>query len=333
MVAPLIALVLALPGDVAIRYANPDAKKVEIAGDLNGWSNPQPMRKEDGTWVFRRDLPEDARFEYKFVVDGNWILDPANPKKNDNGVGGENSVWEGPQYRFHGLEGKPKHPMRRSTLTVGGREIIVFAPENAKGLPLLVYGDGPNYEKYGRIQNVVMNLFENGDIDRPVILGLVPPRNRFQEYGVGWKAYGAYLLDEVVPAIRKATGASEKAKDLYVGGSSMGGLISLRLAEEFPGQVAGGVHAQSGAFVRMQNGPDFAETILPAALKKIAKGTKVWLCWGAFEGELTEGNVAAAKAIGALDLPYRTMATNEGHNWTAWRNRMAAGLKFLLGPK
>lgn len=330
MLAPLVCLLAALPAEVAIRYENSSAAKVEIAGDLFGWDRPQPMKKLGDTWGFDRQIPDDARFEYKLIVDGKWMLDPANPKKNDNGVGGENSVWEGPEYRFQGLERAPKHPMRRSTLKVGGREIIVFAPRKSKGLPLLIYGDGPNYEKYGRIQNVVMNLFENGDIDRPVILGLVPPINRFQEYGVGWKPYGTYLLNEVVPAIRKATGASAKAKDLYVGGSSMGGLIALRLAEEFPGQVGGGVHSQSGAFVRMQRGPDFSDTIRPAAFKKIAKGTKVWLCWGAFEGDLTEGNVAAKKSLDATSIPHRTLATNEGHNWTAWRNRMAAALRYLL---
>ena len=118
----------------------------------------KPMAKAGADWSVSFDLPEDARFEYKFVVDGQWVLDPKNPKRGDNGVGGENSIYEGPAYKLAANEGAPKNPLRRSTLKLPSREIAIFAPERAKGLPILVYGDGPNYEKYGKIQNVVQNL-------------------------------------------------------------------------------------------------------------------------------------------------------------------------------
>ncbi|MGH9556924.1 MAG: hypothetical protein ACRD2Y_13985 [Terriglobales bacterium] len=44
-------------------------------------------------------FPADARLEYKFVVDDQWQLDPLNPQRKDNGVGGENNFFTLPEYR------------------------------------------------------------------------------------------------------------------------------------------------------------------------------------------------------------------------------------------
>lgn len=53
------------------------AKEVFIAGTFNGW-NPRshPLRRAgDGTWALTLDLPP-GRYEYKFVVDGQWCCEP-----------------------------------------------------------------------------------------------------------------------------------------------------------------------------------------------------------------------------------------------------------------
>lgn len=309
----------------------PKAKQVSYAGDLVGWGAPHKMTKKGTTWVVSFDVPDASRLEYKFIVDNNWIIDPKNPKTVDNGVGGVNSVWTGPKYKANlRYERAPKHPMKRSTVNVGGRQIILFVPSGPKpNLPLLVYGDGPNYEKYGHIQNVLENLVEAGKA-KPAVIVLVPPMDRMTEYGRAWKAYGHYLLDTVLPAVRKNVPvASGKAKDVILGGSSMGGLISLRLAEEFPDKAAGGVHSQSGAFLKDVGGQG---AITPAGLKKLPKGERLWFCWGTFEGDLTRCNEQAAKELKAINRPFGTKTTYEGHTWTAWRNRMAEALTYLLKP-
>jgi dienelactone hydrolase len=69
-----------------------DAQAVTLAGSFNGW-NPQKyfLIKETGGWVCRVDLAPGKHF-YKFVVDREWIVDPANPVKADDGNGNVNSV-------------------------------------------------------------------------------------------------------------------------------------------------------------------------------------------------------------------------------------------------
>lgn len=331
LIASLLAIVAA-KNQVVFHLDAPAAKEVSIAGDLTGWSTPKKLAKGKNGWNISFDLAPDARFEYKFIVDGNWILDPGNKKMLANGVGGENSVYEGPKYALHTLEQTPTHPLTRRLLNVGGRDIIVYTPDQSAGLPMFVYGDGQNYEAIGKIQNVVENLVEAKKI-KPVILVLIPPVDRMKEYGSDWRTYAGHLFNEWLPAVREATGASTAAKDLYVGGSSMGGVISMRLAEEFPDKVAGGVHSQSGAFLYDAPGIDFHDIAETPSLRKIAKGTRLWFCWGAYEGSLTKANEKLVKTLKQMGIPFAQKTTNEGHNWTAWRNRMEEALTYLLSPK
>ncbi len=67
-------------------------KSVGIAGDLNSW-NPAstPMRLEDGDWVVDLKL-DPGDYPYKFVVDGEWVMDAQNGEKISNGQGGFNSL-------------------------------------------------------------------------------------------------------------------------------------------------------------------------------------------------------------------------------------------------
>jgi len=49
------------------------------------------MQKENGNWILKIYLPK-GKTRYKFVVDGEWITDPANPLWEDSGMESNNSV-------------------------------------------------------------------------------------------------------------------------------------------------------------------------------------------------------------------------------------------------
>jgi hypothetical protein len=60
-----------------ITYRDPRAGTVRIAGTFNQWS-PAPMRRgDDGVWNTTVHLPVGS-YGYKFVVDRDWVLDPAH---------------------------------------------------------------------------------------------------------------------------------------------------------------------------------------------------------------------------------------------------------------
>ena len=71
----------------------PEAKEIKLAGDFNGWK-PQTMRKcndEQSTWEILVNL-KSGKYQYKFVVDGDWKHDPANVETVQNKMGTLNSV-------------------------------------------------------------------------------------------------------------------------------------------------------------------------------------------------------------------------------------------------
>jgi hypothetical protein len=64
---------------------------VAVAGNFNDWNQSQVLcGKEGDEWVCRIDLaPGDTDI---FIIDGDWILDPANPDPEDDERGITNSV-------------------------------------------------------------------------------------------------------------------------------------------------------------------------------------------------------------------------------------------------
>jgi hypothetical protein len=92
--APRVALPApSLKGNTTFKlkgYA--DASLVVLAGSFNDWNQSQLIfGREGGEWVCRVDL-QPGRYTYKLIVDGNWMLDPANPDTEDDDYGNKNSV-------------------------------------------------------------------------------------------------------------------------------------------------------------------------------------------------------------------------------------------------
>ncbi len=70
----------------------PEAKQVILAGEFNGWNeHGLKMEKTAAGWRMNLELPV-GRYEYKFIVDGNWMHDPTNPETVRNMHGTLNSV-------------------------------------------------------------------------------------------------------------------------------------------------------------------------------------------------------------------------------------------------
>lgn len=71
----------------------PNAQSVDVAGSFNDWKLKPLKKGRDGTWkaIMR---PKPGRYEYKFVVDDQWITDPSNPELAHDEYGNVNSVIE-----------------------------------------------------------------------------------------------------------------------------------------------------------------------------------------------------------------------------------------------
>jgi len=82
--------------DTVVRfvYVAPQAGKVYLVGDFNGWdTNKTPLVRSSTSGVWTVTLPLTAgRHLYGFVVDGSWSTDPHAPLAPDDGFGHANSV-------------------------------------------------------------------------------------------------------------------------------------------------------------------------------------------------------------------------------------------------
>ena len=79
---------------ILFQFSSKIASSVEIAGDFNHWI-PEPLvrRNQDGLW--QRVIPVEFKtFRYKFIVDGEWQVDPNQPMQKENAYGGVDSYME-----------------------------------------------------------------------------------------------------------------------------------------------------------------------------------------------------------------------------------------------
>jgi chromosome partitioning protein len=85
------------PREVVVRFKDASAGDVRIAGDFNGWVPDRGVRSviasEGQTRVWTKVLTlEPGTYQYRYVVDGEWREDPANPQSAPGPTGQPNSI-------------------------------------------------------------------------------------------------------------------------------------------------------------------------------------------------------------------------------------------------
>jgi len=75
-----------------------EAKKVAVVGDFNNWkaNKASALKKlKNGTFKGTLELPKEGSFEYKYIIDGNYVNETEADRYQWNDyAGGENAVLE-----------------------------------------------------------------------------------------------------------------------------------------------------------------------------------------------------------------------------------------------
>ncbi|MFA5647609.1 MAG: alpha-amylase family glycosyl hydrolase [Bacteroidales bacterium] len=81
-----------LPVEITFKPQGKQPKTVQLAGQINDWNPAKTnLQNENGEWKTSL-LLNPGKYQYQVVVDGKWMLDPANPDTEDNNIGGVNSI-------------------------------------------------------------------------------------------------------------------------------------------------------------------------------------------------------------------------------------------------
>ncbi|MGA1867806.1 MAG: AAA family ATPase [bacterium] len=73
----------------------PQAKSVRLVANFNEWNQEQmPLFNIEGDGIWQKIVPlKEGKYQYKFVIDGEWMKDPINPNIVSSPFG-ENSIFE-----------------------------------------------------------------------------------------------------------------------------------------------------------------------------------------------------------------------------------------------
>lgn len=259
--------------------------------------------------------------------------------------------------REHTLTGEFRmHRGFHSRFLSKDRDIIVYLPPGyetgSARYPVLYLHDGQNLFDGAtsyipgmewRVDETAQALIEGGDIEPLIIVGIYNTgeqrvfeytQTRDARHKVGGKArqYGRMLVEELKPFIdseyRTLTGPS----DTGLGGSSLGGLVTLYLGLRYP-KVFGKLAVVSPSVW-------WDHKIIVKNVQQVRRkpGLRIWLDMGTKEGAsatkdaalLRDALVGKGWVLGS-DLNYFE-AQGAEHNEKAWGERVGMILKFLF-PK
>lgn len=128
--------------DSAVKFFlrnNIGSKRVMLAGSFNDFStNALPMQKTDSGWIVYIKLGP-GKYWYKFIADGNWMIDENNLLRENDGEGNTNSVYykTNTRFRLGGFTSAKKVYLAGSFNNWQPKELLL--QKNATGWELPLY--------------------------------------------------------------------------------------------------------------------------------------------------------------------------------------------------
>jgi enterochelin esterase-like enzyme len=203
---------------------------------------------------------------------------------------------------------------------------------------LMVFQDGGGYVKRDgawRVPVVFDNLIHKQEMpvtvgvfinpgDTPLAPGEAPrkrpdgrpagPRNRSVEYDALGPAYASFLIDEVLPEVRKHAKISDDPDRRAICGASSGGICSFTVAWERPDQFRK-VLSTIGSFTNIRGGGKYPELVKTTPHKPL----RVFLQDGANDivnqfGSWPEANQAMAAVLMEKGYDYKFVFGEGTHN-------------------
>lgn len=327
-------------------YISREALTVALEGDWTGWQPTASMTYLPDTplWYRVETFPDEARLEYRVVVNGHPRLDPRNSRISLSGFG-SHSEFAMPNY--HPPQEIVDHNrIARGTVeqhwmnsrVMDDRRIfwINFPPgyDSRKQYPVAYFNDGDDFLNYGDLPRIMDYLIEHRQV-KPFIAVMTRPNNREWEYGLNDR-YVRFISEELVPWVDACypTIGRRSARALF--GVAHGALCALHIARQCP-HLFGLVAGQSCSF-NFGNGvllQDYATAKNLNIRFHFTVGQYEFTRQGVVNGQENHLNVHQRfvdilRQNGNM-VAYATYP--EGHQWGLWRSHVGEALRYFWGAR
>ena len=243
-----------------------DTSKIYVSGNIAALGNWQPNKiqlenKYNKIWSITINVKKGSRLEFKFTK-GSWATealgqDSTIPRNtvvtpiHDTTVNATILNWrDNADIKVKGqVTGKVFYHKGFIIDGLKPRDIFVWLPPNydeqrEKHFPVFYMHDGQNLIDPRtsntfidwQVDETADSLIKNGDVEPFIIVGINNTDNRAAEYNntpLG-KLYERLVVEKIKPFIDSHYRTLTDAKNTAVGGSSMGGLISMIFAWDYP---------------------------------------------------------------------------------------------------
>lgn len=310
---------------------------------------------DDGSHRAWLDVPSHFRAHF-LVTQGRWRAAETDPRGHEHPP---RELHAAPHVEVHvggwGRTSVRYHPDFHSRFVPRSRTVCVWLPPGYdahphRRYPVLYMHDGQNlFDPHTAFAGNPWWADEHTECavragrTPPVILvGIANTEDRLHEYGPRRcgpaqthdlsRAYGRFVVEEVKPFIDTEYRTRPERVHTGVGGSSMGGLISLHLAKWYPG-VFGKCMAMSASL--WWDREFFLRTLDTSTLWQ--KSCAVWADAGDREGRTPAGCAATARRVRWLAQLLRKRGARVGHlevpggthSEGAWGERLPRALAWL----
>lgn len=317
-------------GSVIFRYRAPKATEVKVAGQLG----PDTLMQKDDQGLWSVTLPSVAPgiYEYRFVVDGQSVIDPQNSAVKPQRWPGVSILHipstPGAPWDLQDIPHGTLHEHVYHSKALGTwRRVIVYTPPTANPstrLPVLYLSHGysdneATWTVHGKAHWILDSLIASGKAKPMIVVmpdghALPPGAAGFGEYGpANSAALCKELEQDIVPLVEKTYRVIAKPRARAFAGLSMGGHHALTVALNHHDQ-----YAWIGAF---SSAPPPLPTVQPALDKPSDVNKDLQLLWIACGKKdfLFQRNGEFTSMLTSKGIRHEYVITEGDHSWSVWR--------------
>jgi predicted alpha/beta superfamily hydrolase len=254
-----------------------------------------------------------------------------------------------------------RYPQVESSFLLRARDVLIYLPPGYDDDPRLRYpvlymNDGQNLfdpatsfvpGNYWRFERTIPDLLAAGKIEPIIVVGInntgedrideyTPTRDARTGRGGLADAYGRFLVDELKPFVDATYRTDPVPAQTGLGGSSLGGLLTLHLGlVRFPGAF--------GRLAAMSPSVFWDRSVLARSLRNLQRIPKVriWLDVGTHELPTARGRRVLVQGVERVCDTLVSAGWNHGrdircvqavgatHTENAWAERVAPMMRFL----